>query len=436
MPALVEELGASPLAVSWLLTAYLVSASVATPLIGRLGDLLGRGRVLTAVMALFCAGSVLCAVGDSLGLLVVGRVLQGVAGGVFPLAYGVIRDTFPAATRTRAMGHMSVSLGVGAALGPGLAGVIVDSAGPTAIFWVGMLGALPALGAAWLIPGSPVKGGARVDWLGALLLGGWLAPLVVLMTQGQKLGWTSGAALALAATALALFFTWLAVEDRLPAPLVNPAMLRGRTVALANGAAFCVGFGMFMAYVPLAPIAQAPHSTGYGFGWSVAAAGALLVPHGLVQIAVGPTAGSLCGSIGSRSTLAIGTAINSVTMLALALMPPEPGTLVVAGALLGVGQALALTAMASLVVDAVLPDVVGIATGVNAVMRTVGMSVGSAIGAAILATSLLPGSLFPSEHAYHVTFAVAAVATAGAVACAALLPSERRSPALAGEGAA
>ena len=155
LPALVRELGASPLAVSWLLTAYLVAASVATPLIGRLGDLFGRGRVLTWVMAIFCVGSIVCAVGQSLPLLVLGRILQGVAGGVFPLAYGIIRDTFPPAARMRAIGTLSVSLGVGAALGPAIAGVIVDRAGPSAIFWVGMIGAIPALAAARLVPERP-----------------------------------------------------------------------------------------------------------------------------------------------------------------------------------------------------------------------------------------------------------------------------------------
>ena len=185
LPALVRELGASPLAVSWLLTAYLVAASVATPLIGRLGDLFGRGRVLTWVMAIFCAGSIVCALGQSLPLLVAGRILQGVAGGVFPFAYGIIRDTFPPAARMRAIGTLSVSLGVGAALGPAIAGVIVDRAGPSAIFWVGMIGAIPALAAARLVPERPAGPRARVDWLGAVALAGALTALLVLMTQGR-----------------------------------------------------------------------------------------------------------------------------------------------------------------------------------------------------------------------------------------------------------
>jgi MFS family permease len=420
MPALVRSLGASPLAVSWLLTAYLVAASVATPLVGRLGDLLGRGRVLTWVMAVFCAGSVMCALGDSLGLLVAGRVLQGVAGGVFPLAYGIIRDTFPVHTRMRAIGSVSVSLGVGAALGPALAGIVVDHAGPAAIFWAGMLGAVPALCAGRLLRELPGRPRTPIDWSGAAVLAGALTALLVLMTQGQQLGWTSTTALALLAAAAGLFGWWVAIEGRRPAPLVDLRMLRVPTVALTNVAALCVGCGIFMAYVPLAVIAQAPTSTGYGLGMSVAAAGALLIPHGAVQIVFGPWAGSLCARVGSRAILFAGAVINTATMALIAAFHDSAASLLLAGAVLGLGQALALTAMANLVVGAVPAHDVGIATGINMVMRTVGMALGSALSAAILADGTR--SAFPSDDAYVVAFAVAACVTAGAVACALAIP--------------
>jgi len=416
LPALVRQLGASPLAVSWLLTAYLVAASVATPLIGRLGDLFGRGRTLTWVMAIFCAGSIVCAVGQSLPLLVAGRILQGVAGGVFPLAYGIIRDTFPPAARMRAIGSLSVSLGVGAALGPAIAGVIVDRAGPSAIFWVGMIGAIPALAAARLVPERPAGPRARVDWLGAVALAGALTALLVLMTQGQRLGWTSGPTLGVAVAGAALARWWVAIESRRAAPLIDLALLRRPTLTLTNGAALCVGCGIFMAYVPLAAIAQAPRSTGYGLGLSVAASGALLIPHGVAQILAGPWTGGLCARIGSRATLIIGTSVNATTMAAITAVHGSPLSLLVGGGVLGLGQALSLTAMANLVIATVGAGDVGIATGINGVMRTVGMALGSAMSAGILASGSAGG--LPTDHAYAVAFAVAACVTAGAIVCA------------------
>jgi MFS family permease len=428
MPALVRELGASPAAVSWLLTAYLVSASVATPLIGRLGDLLGRGRVLAWVMAVFCAGSVVCAVGDSLPLLVIGRALQGAAGGVFPLAYGIIRDSFPAETRMQAIGLLSVSLGVGAALGPPLAGVIVDHAGPSAIFWPSIVGALPALAAARLVPDARSRRGARIDWLGAAVLAGALTAVLVLLTQGEALGWTSPAALALAAGGAALAAAWIAVERRQAAPLVDVRALARPALACPNLAALLIGCAIFMAYVPLAAIAQAPTSTGYGFGWSVAAAGALLIPHGIVQVVAGPLAGRLCATAGPRAALLLGTTIEAAAIAVIALLHRSPLALITAATALGVGQGLALTAMANAVVVAVPHSEVGSATGINSVMRTVGMALGSALSAAILAGGVSAGAFAP-EHAYVTTFVVAACVMTGAVAAAAALPRRVAVPA-------
>jgi predicted MFS family arabinose efflux permease len=242
------------------------------------------------------------------------------------------------------------------------------------------------------------------------------------MTQGRQLGWTSAAALALAAIAAWLFPTWLAIEARQAAPLVDVRLLRRPTIALTNAAALCIGCGIFIAYVPLAPIAEAPASTGYGLGLSVSAAGALLIPHGVTQILVGPWAGSLCSRIGSRATLLIGATINTVTMAAIAVAHDSVAALLLGGGILGVGQACALTAMANSIVASVASDEVGIATGINTVMRTIGMAVGSALSAAILAAG---GGVLPTDHAYVVAFAVAAVVTAGAVACAAALPGDR-----------
>ena len=247
-------------------------------------------------MAVFCAGSMLCALGDSLPLLVAGRVLQGVAGGVFPLAYGIIRDTFPRRRRMRAIGMLSVSLGVGAALGPAVAGVIVDHAGPSAIFWVGMIGRDPGTRGRARRPQRPARPARAGRLAGAVALAGGLTALLVLMTQGQRFGWTSGRPSASRLAGRGCSRGWVPIEwRRRAAPLVDLVLLRRRTMALTNGAALCVGCGIFMAYVPLAPIAQAPRSTGYGLGLSVAARRSAAHPARCsCRFSSGPWAGGLC----------------------------------------------------------------------------------------------------------------------------------------------
>jgi predicted MFS family arabinose efflux permease len=196
-----------------------------------------------------------------------------------------------------------------------------------------------------------------------------------------------------------------------------------RTIALTNLAALCLGCGIFMAYVPLAPVAQAPRSTGFGLGMSVAMAGIVLVPHGVVQILAGPWTGGACARFGCRVVLVAGATINALTTAWLAVMHGSVVGLMAAGAVLGLGQACALTAMATLTVEAVAPQDVGIATGINVVMRTIGMALGSALSSSILGAS--SHGLFASQQAYAAAFAVGAAITAGAVLCAIALRTGR-----------
>src|SRR4051812_26865809 len=112
LPEIQREFNADPSSAAWILTGYLLAASVATPIIGKLGDLFGRGRVLTVVLLVFALGSAVCALAGSLGLLIVGRVIQGAGGGIFPLAFGIIRETFPPERVATAIGGVSATVGL------------------------------------------------------------------------------------------------------------------------------------------------------------------------------------------------------------------------------------------------------------------------------------------------------------------------------------
>jgi MFS family permease len=429
LPKLAEQLDAGPAAVSWLITAYLLSAVVTTPLVGKLGDLYGRGRVLFAVAAVFCAGSAICAVSDMLALTIAGRLLQGVAGGFFPLSYGVIRDTFPRGRITTAIGALSVSLGLGSALGPPVAGFIVDHAGPEAVFWAGILGAVPALAAPLIVRDVAASRRPRLDVLGAAGLGAALVCLMLAITRGPTWGLLSAAVLGMLTLSAALFAGWVWLERTLPDPLVELRLLAARPVALSNLASVFVGAGSFTTFAAVPVFAQAPESTGYGFGLSVAAAGLLLVPHGAVMIPGAPIAGHLCERIGTRATLLGGATLNTAASGLLVFAHGSPAWVLASMMLLGIGQSGTLAALPNLVVAAVPREDVGVATGMNMVTRTIGMALGAALSAALLAASVADGGTFASESGYVATFALAALASLGAFACALAVPRPARKPA-------
>ena len=425
LPSFAEEYGASPSAVSWVLTGYLLSASVATPMAGKLGDLYGKGRVLTWVMLLFAAGSAVCALADSIELVIVGRVIQGVAGGVFPLSFGIIRDTFPRERVAGGIGLMSAIFGIGGGIGLPLSGVIVDNFHLGWLFWIGLL-ALPAAVAAHLVvPPSPPRPRTRLDWAGAVLMSAALVLLLLGVTRANDWGWTSPGILGLVGGGLLLAALWLAVEARVPDPLIDLRVLRRRAVATTNLVGFLVGFAMFSSFLLIPQFAQAPEQTGYGFGLSVTESGLILLPSALVQLLVGPLAGRMGMRLGFRVTLAIGTALAMVAFLMLALEHGHPWQFVVGAAFLGAGISFAFASMANLIVGAVDQSDVGIATGINTIMRTVGGAFGSAVATAIITADTLDGTAVPTEHAYTVAFLVSAGGALLAVGAALCVPPRR-----------
>jgi len=422
LPEIGDHLDASATATSWLLTAFLLSASIATPIVGKLGDIHGKGRVLTAVLLVFAAGAVVCALGQTIEVVIAGRVLQGVAGGVFPLAFGIVRDTFPRERIPAGLGMVSAMFGIGGGIGLPLSGVIVDNLDTRWLFWSNLVVALPAALAAYLlIPPLPAGRRPRIDWAGAALLSAALGAILLGVSEADDWGWGSPANLGLIVVGLVLTGVFLRVEGRTVDPLIDLAVLRRPAVATTNLTAFMIGLAMFASFLLIPQFAQAPELAGYGFGASVTVAGLLLLPTAIAQLLTGALAGVLGTRIGFRAVLATGAGLTSASFVVLAAAHDREVEILAAGALLGAGISFAFAAMANLIVAAVPQADVGIATGINTVMRTIGGSFGAAIATAILAGSTGAGGL-PTEGAYTAAFAFSAVAGLAAVGAALLVP--------------
>src|SRR6516162_8804488 len=175
-----HELHTTQAAATWVLTAYLLSASVMTPILGRIGDMKGKERVFVVALAALAAGSLMAALASSIGVMIVARVIQGAGGGMIPVAFGIIRDEFPAGKVATAVGTIAGLTSVGGGLGIVLAGPIVDGLGYRWLFWLPLIGTvLAAVGAVLFVPESPVRSPGRISWLPTVLLSGWLAALLV-----------------------------------------------------------------------------------------------------------------------------------------------------------------------------------------------------------------------------------------------------------------
>jgi EmrB/QacA subfamily drug resistance transporter len=427
LPEIQHSLHASESGVTWVLTAYLLSASVATPLLGRLGDIHGKERILVGVLVTLAVGTVISALATSLPVLVAGRVVQGAGGGVFPLAFGIIRDEFPRERVAGGIGLISAILGIGAGTGIVLAGVIVDHLSYHWLFWFPLIGVLLATAATVLyVPESPIKAPARISWGAAALLSVGLAAVLLAVSEAVTWGWGSPRTLGLAAAGLIVLTFWVRVELASAQPLVDMRMMRLRGVWTTNLVGFLLGFGMFASFILLPQLVELPKSTGYGFGASVTGAGLFMLPSTVAMLLVGPMAGRLERHFGSKPPLVVGVVFAGVSYVLLAVAHGAAIDIYVASALLGIGIGLAFAAMANLIVVAVPRDQTGVATGMNTVMRTIGGALGSQIIASLL-TANVAGTGLPTDRGFIVGFWIAAGVLAVGVVAAVAIPG--RAPA-------
>lgn len=408
---------------AWTLTGYLVSAAVFTPIFGRLGDMFGKRRLLVVALTMFALGSVVSALGDSLEVVVAGRVLQGVGGGVFPLCYGIIRDEFPAERVARSIGLISAIVGIGGGAGLVFGGLLVDNASYHWIFWAGgATAAVAAVLAQLLVPESPVRTPGRVDVRGAVVLAAGLVAPLVGVSQAGAWGWVDARTLGLIAGGVVILAAWVALERRTPYPLADVELLTRRPVLMTNLATVLVGFGMFGSFTLLPQLTEAPESTGYGFGLSATELGLLMLPGALVMLFAGPMSGALGTRRGPRVPLGVGALIAAVGLSLLAVDHGSQGAIIAFNTLLSVGIGMAFAAMPNLIVSAVPPERTGEATGFNAVVRSVGASLGAQVTASMLAGSAGAGSSVPTDSGFTEAFAIGAVVAALAAAATLLIP--------------
>ncbi|WP_036726114.1 MFS transporter [Patulibacter minatonensis] len=427
LPDIQEATGASASAVSWILTSYLLAASVATPILGRLGDIHGKERVLFWVLVALGVGTLMSAVATSLPLLIAGRIVQGAAGGIFPLAFSIIRDEFPRERVAGAIGMMSSLLGIGGGLGVVLAGVIVDNLSYHWLFWIPLVAIVASAALTWrYVPESPVRAPGSINWTGALLLSLGLSVLLLGVSQASDWGWGSPKTLAMLVVALLVLGAWIRNETGATDPLVDMRMMRIRGVWTTNAAALLVGVGLYTSFILIPQFVQEPTSTGYGFGSSVTAAGLFLLPSTVAMLLVGQFTGKIERRFGARASLLAGCAVTAAAYALLAFAHTEHWQVYLASALLGVGLGLSFAALANLIVVAVRQDQTGIATGMNTVMRTIGGAVGAQLAGTILAGTLVAATGLPSEGAYTAGFLMCAGALVVAIAISVAIPGRGR----------
>src|SRR6476661_7885066 len=349
LPEIQASLHTSESAVAWVLTAFLLSASVFTPIIGRLGDMYGKERLLLIVLVALAVGTLISAVATSLWLMLLGRVIQGAGGGIFPLAFSIIRDEFPNPRVPGAIGLVSSLLGIGGGAGVVFAGIVTQNLSYHWLFWFPLVMISVTAFLTWrYIPESPVKTPAHINYRAAALMTLGISAVLLAITETSTWGWGSPKTLGLLAVGTLVILAWIREELRSREPLVDMRMMAIRGVWTTNTVAFLIGIGMYSSFVLLPEFVQGPASSG-GFGASVTAAGLFLLPSTIAIVIVGQMAGVLERRIGSRAALIGGALFALACYILLVADRTQEWEIYVAAGLLGIGIGLSFSAMANLI---------------------------------------------------------------------------------------
>ncbi|MFF4251031.1 MFS transporter [Streptomyces sp. NPDC001663] len=443
VPELPKLLNAPASDTAWAVTATLLAAAVAVPMMGRLGDMYGKRRMLLTSLVLLIAGSVTAALSDSLTPMIVGRVLQGMAGGVIPLGISIMRDELPAERLGSATAMMSASLGVGAALGLPAAALIADNFAWHVLFWSSAgMGVVALLLVVSVVPESKVRTGGRFDVVGGLGMAAGLVCLLLPISKGGDWGWDSGTTLGLFGASVVILLLWGWFELRTEQPLVDLRTTARRQVLVTNLASIALGFGMFAMSLVLPQLLQLPEATGYGLGKSLLTAGLVMAPSGLVMMAVAPVSAALSKAKGPKASLMLGSLIVAAGYGLNILLMSEVWQFVLVSCVIGSGSGFTYGAMPALIMGAVPPSQSGAANSLNTLMRSIGTSTASAVAGVILSqmTTSLGGVSLPSENGFKTVLAIGGGAALLAFVVASFIPRHRvagaAEPAGAVEGAA
>jgi EmrB/QacA subfamily drug resistance transporter len=387
LPTVAGELGGLT-DLAWVVTAYLVAETVSTPLYGKLGDVIGRKRVLLAAIVLFLTGSALSGLAGSMLELVLSRAVQGLgAGGLIVTAMAVIADLVPPRERARYMGMIGGVFAVASVAGPLLGGFFVDQLSWRWIFYVNLpVGAAALFVVATRLPAVPRRERRPVDILGAALVTAAASTLVLVTSWGgTEYAWSSPMILALGAAAVAATAGLIARERRAADPVVPLELFRSRAFASAGVSAFMVGMAMFGAVTFLPLYLQLVD------GASATAAGLRMLPVVTGALVASAISGKLISSADRYKQYPLAGALLMATGLLLLSGLDQHSSDVLAGVYMlitGLGVGLVMQMVIMVAQNHAPREHIGVATSTATFSRAIGASIGVAMFGAIFASRL------------------------------------------------
>jgi MFS family permease len=459
IPDLIRDFDVSYSMSSWILTAYLISGAVMTPIAGKLADIYGKKKVLLGVLAAYIIGLTMAGFSPNIYFMIAARAVQGVGMAMFVIAFGIIRDQFPREKLSIGQGVISSMFASGAVLGLLLGGFIIQNYGWQATF----LSAIPIAIVLFVINSKynyekqrpeaqqgessdrmsretpttvshPMK--EKIDVKGAITLATFVTSFLLALTLSETSGNNGssssdgGGSVSLVFTLIALgiatFALFVIIERREKHPLVDFKVILHKVILPSNLIILVVGFSMFTVFQTIPILVRNPPPL--GFGLDAAEAGYVQLPFAIVLLIFGPTSGFIISKMGSIRPLIIGIAITTAGFMGLLAFRADLLTISLNLAVISTGLSLTNVGAMNVTMLATPIQHTGMSLGTNNLMRILGSSIGPALAGMYMQANQSPlviagqtASSFPSANAYNSIFLTAVILSIASIGLALFL---------------
>ncbi|MGC2685121.1 MAG: MFS transporter [Candidatus Nitrosopolaris sp.] len=464
IPDLIKDFRTSYSMSSWILTAYLVSGAVMTPIAGKLSDIYGKKKVLLAIMAIYTIGVSTAGFANNIYFMLVARAIQGIGMSMFPIAFSIIRDQFPREKISIGQGIITSMFASGAVIGLSVGGTIIQHFGWQATFFTIIPISISLLIVIWRFIhvtqneypeqqrlklqrqlndkrsrilkldsrkdnnyNTKMSSSTMIDIKGASTLAATVTSFLLVLTFLQTGTNNSSTLLAVGFLAVAIvsLSLFIMVERRAASPLIDFKMMLDKTLLPANILIMIIGLSMFMVFQTIPILVRSPSP--FGFGESAINTGNVQLPFALVLLVFGPTSGFIISKLGSLRPIMIGTIISAAGFIGLFMLHQTEFGVSMNLAILSAGLSLTSVGAMNVIILSTPRQSSGVSLGISSLMRIIGASIGPAVAGMYMQSNqsiLTIGGIarfFPSIESYNLIFLTAAIVSIVSIAVAILL---------------
>jgi len=404
---------------SWITSSFLIVGAAVAPLFGRLGDVYGKRKMFLVVLGFYVVGVGISGFSDSIYTLLFARAIQGVGFAVLPLGIAMVTDVYPKHRVATAQGVISGMVAIGTILGLVVGAYIVQDLGWQYAFHTAfILSIVLIIVVAMVLKKDTLGQKAKMDYAGTALLMAGITLVLMYLTEGPSLGWTTLENFAFLIPGLILIIFFFVFENGRKNPLIELKLLRIRNVFLANMVGIVSGIVMFLAFFAVVYYAQLPAP--YGLGLDTISTGLALAPAALVMMAVGPIVGRIMPKVGPKPVILFGSVVIMVGFCMFILNRSTSLDLTIDSAVSFIGVIALIIPIVNMITVSIPQDSTSVGLGMNSMLRNLGGAIGPVLATTIMTSftvavianmggqPMVVGTL-PSSTAFDTIFEVGVV---------------------------